>query len=614
MISILRSTLALCTLSVTALLPQNAVAQTLDYSTFLGGSKSDGGRVYVAIDGVSVIVAASTSSANFPTTLPSTPPSGSSNQISLTKLTPDGNGSADLVWSLLLGGSGNERVRGLGVDASGQIYLSGTTTSTDFFTDDGTSGPGIFVVALTAGGSVDYATVLGTDDDPEDGGLAVDAAGNAYVTGSTSSVSFPDTLGTTYGGGQSDAVVTKLDASGSTLYSRFLGGSGEEGGRGIALDSAGNAYVIGKTSSTDFPVTAGVFQNQLQGPNDAFVVRLDAAGAIAAGTYMGGGDEEMGREGGIDVGPLATVWTTGRTQSSNFPAVNAFDASANGGTEGFVAQLSGDLSALLYSTYLGGSSGERGTCILTDDDGLAYVAGRTLSGNFPTTTNAFDQSLAGRHEGFFAVVDSTQSGSNTLTLSSFLGGNRDDGTVCLDLGTDGGGNVRAYMVGPTASKNDFPLTAGAYDSSYNGGQSDIFVSVFDFVSTPDPVCGNNVAEGGEICDGTDLGGQTCDDLLGCIGGVLLCNASCDAFDTTLCTGPNLVREGSEECDGSDFGTTTCADFDCGGGVLSCNADCTIDPSTCVSCCTEVGESCRKDSDCCSQNCSNGPPASRVCQP
>ncbi len=170
------------------------------------------------------------------------------------------------------------------------------------------------------------------------------------------------------------------------------------------------------------------------------------------------------------------------------------------------------------------------------------------------------------------------------------------------------------MAGLTASRTDFPLTTDAFDTSYNGGKSDIFVSVFDFVATPDPVCGNDIAEAGELCDGTDLGGETCDSLLGCFGGILMCNATCDGFDTALCTGSNMIREANEECDGMDFGGTDCADFGCGGGNLSCNSDCTIDASTCLGCCTETGLSCRNDNDCCSLNCSSGRPADRVCLP
>jgi hypothetical protein len=586
-----------------------ASGQTLDYSSFLGGSKEDGGRAYVTADAGSIIVASSTSSSDFPVTLPSTT---GSTQVSITKLLPNGGGSADLVWSLLVGGSSTERVRGLDVDASGNIYVTGTTSSSDFGTSDTSSGPGIFVLKLTAGGSLVYSTVLGgAGGDLENGGLAADGAGNTWVTGSTSDASYPDTVGTTFSGGASDAVVTKLDPNGSIVYSRFLGGSDEDGGRDIVLDGAGNAYVLGKTGSPDFPVV-GALQAQLEGAADAFVVRLDANGSISAATYLGGSDEEMGREGGIALGPVGTVWVTGRTQSTDFPTVNAFDSSANGNTEGFVAELSANLDSLLYATYLGGGSGERGTCVRTDDQGLAYVSGRTLSTDFPTTPNAFDTSPGGRHDGFFAVLDSSRNGTDTLVLSSFLAGSRDDGTVCLELGTGGTGSVRAYMGGLTASRNDFPLTAGAYDTTFNGGKSDIFVSVFDFVATPDPVCGNDVAEVGEVCDGADLGGQTCGDALGCVGGVLLCATDCQSFDTALCSGSNGVQEAPEECDGLDFGTSSCSDFGCGGGNLSCNFDCTIDASSCLACCTEVGQPCVKDSDCCSLDCSNGPPLSRVC--
>ena len=594
--------------------PSPAFGQTLVYSSFLGGSKEDGGRVYATAVAGSIVVASTTRSSDFPVDLSSTPPTGGSSQISVTKLDPLGGGADDLNWSLTYGGGADEKVRGVEVDGAGNIYISGTTSASDFPTTDGSSGPGVFALALTPTGSLIYATVLGQSGDPEDGGLAVDAAGNAYLTGSTGSASFPDTLGTTFGGGSSDAFVTRLDPSGAIVYSRFVGGSGGDGGRSIALDAAGGVYVLGISRSADFPVTAGALQSQLAGTVDAFVLALDAAGAISAATFLGGGDEEMGREGGIAIGPQGSVWATGRTLSTDFPTVNAYDSTANGSTEGFVAQLSADLGSLLYSSYLGGTSGERGTCVAVDAAGTAYVAGRTLSNDFPATPDAFDPTLDGRHEGFFTLFDSTQSGGATLVLSSFLGGSRDDGTVCLELGTDGDGNVRAYMTGLTASRTDFPVTTGAYDESYNGGKSDIFVAVFDFVATPDPVCGNGVIEAGEVCDGSDLGGQTCDALLGCVGGILLCSPSCDAFDTTLCTGSNGVREGPEQCDGMDFGTSVCGDFGCGGGSLTCNFDCTINPSSCVSCCADLGESCVKDGDCCSLNCSNGPPSSRQCLP
>ena len=594
--------------------PLSARGQTLAYSSFLGGAKEDGGRAYLTADNGSIIVASSTRSSDFPVTLASTPPSGGTSQISVTRLDPAGGGAGDLVWSLTYGGSTDERVRGIEIDGAGNIYVSGITSASDFPTTDGSSGPGVFALALTSTGSRIYATVLGEAGDPADGGLAVDAAGNAYLTGSTASASFPDTLGTGFAGGAYDAFVTKLDPSGAIVYSRLLGGAGGDGGRSIAVDASGGAYLLGISSSADFPVTAGAFQSQLAGTVDAFVAALDATGALSAATYLGGGDEEMGREGGIALGPQGTVWTTGRTLSNDFPTANAWDATANGNTEGFVAQLAADLGSLLYATYLGGTSGERGTCIAVDAAGIAYVGGRTLSSDFPATPDAFDPSLDGRHEGFFTLLDSTGSGSDTLVLSSFLGGSRDDGPVCLELGTDGGGNTRAYMTGLTASRTDFPLTPGAYDESYNGGKSDISVTVFDFVATPDPVCGNGVIEAGEVCDGGDLGGETCGDQLGCVGGVLLCNATCDAFDTALCTGSNAVREGSEECDDMDFGVATCGDFGCGGGNLTCNADCTVDASSCLACCAEVDQSCVKDSDCCSLNCSNGPPSSRVCLP
>lgn len=169
---------------------------------------------------------------------------------------------------------------------------------------------------------------------------------------------------------------------------------------------------------------------------------------------------------------------------------------------------------------------------------------------------------------------------------------------------------------PAASPNQLmePFINDGLDSDFDDYLSDELMVDVGWTRVAQPaVCGNDVREAGEECDGNDLGGETCGGLLGCIGGTLTCDGNCE-FDTSLCTGSNGIREGSEECDGMDFGSLTCSDFECGGGNLSCDADCTVDPSTCTDCCVANGNSCQNDGDCCSLNCSNGPPASRVCQP
>src|SRR5438477_4149011 len=207
-----------------------------------------------------------------------------------------------------------------------------------------------------------YSTYLGGSGNDEAWSIAVDSLGSAYVTGTTSSTNFPTTPGsfqTAFGGGSADIFVTKLNAIGSALvYSTYLGGSGSEGGApGIAVDSLGNAYVTGGTASTNFPTTPGAFQTTLGGGTDAFVTKLNATGsALLYSTYLGG----SGGEGGmfrIALDTVGNAYVVGHTSSTNFPTTpGAFQTALVGNVSAYVTKLNATGSALLYSTYLGGST------------------------------------------------------------------------------------------------------------------------------------------------------------------------------------------------------------------------------------------------------------------
>src|SRR5216110_1557886 len=288
-----------------------------------------------------------------------------------------------LSYSTYLGSSDEEGETRIAVDAAGNAYVAGETVSSNFPTTAGafqtTFGGGVFsagdafVTKLNPTGSaLVYSTYLGGSSSDAGYGIAVDAAGNAYVTGGTGSTDFPTTIGafqTTKGGGFRDAFVTKLNPTGSALvYSTYLGGSGDDYGEGIKLDAAGNAYVTGGTGSTVFPTTAGAFQRTFGAPvcdgctSNAFVTKLDPTGsALVYATYLGG----SGRDGGwgIAVDTLGNAYVTGSTTSStNFPTTTgAFQTTYGGGFgEAFVTKLNPTGSALVYSTYLGGSGGESG--------------------------------------------------------------------------------------------------------------------------------------------------------------------------------------------------------------------------------------------------------------
>ncbi len=400
----------------------NAAGSTLLYSTYLGGSGNDVG-VAIAVDSSgNAYVTGHTDSTNFPTT-------GGAVQTALggccggtdalvAKLGPAGNA---LVYSTYLGGSGIDYGFGIAVDSSGNAYVTGSTASYDFPTTSGafqtTLGYGgdAFVTVLNPSGSgFIYSTFLGGNYSDGGFGIAVDSFGNAYVTGYTESVNFPTVnpfqascslspYGAYCNGG--DAFVTKLNATGKALvYSTYLGGSNGGYGYGIAVDSSGNAYVTGATYSTNFPTTAGAFQTRYAGGGaDAFVTKLDATGSkLVYSTFLGGTGYEEGH--GIAVDSSGEAHVTGFTSSTNFPAASPLQRPYGGGPEdAFVTKLNVAGSALVYSTYLGGSADDAGLGIAVDSSGNAYVTGFTSSTDFPTA-NAFQAANGGGYDAFVAKI------------------------------------------------------------------------------------------------------------------------------------------------------------------------------------------------------------------
>jgi hypothetical protein len=320
-----------------------------------------------------------------------------------------------------------------------------------------------------------YSTFLGGSSNDFGQGIAVDAIGNAYVVGWTGSTDFPTTAGAfdISHNGVDDVFVAKLNPSGSSLlFSTFIGGSGNDIGLGIAIDAAGNSYLTGKTDSPEYPTTPGAFQTLLNGTgNDVFVTKLDLGGALVYSTLLGGsGASDTGA--GIAVDGSGSVSVTGVTDSSDFPiSFGAFDTSFDGGNEAFVTKLDPSGSALVYSTFLGGTSNsDMGNGIAVDGAGNAYVAGTTDSSDFPTTPGAFQTSNAGGFDAFIAKLNP----SGSLAYSTLLGDvNTEDG---WGIAVDASGS--AYVTGDTSSPG-FPTSPGAFDTSHNRGGGDVFVTKFD---------------------------------------------------------------------------------------------------------------------------------------
>jgi hypothetical protein len=307
------------------------------------------------------------------------------------------------VYSTYLGGNGgylNDWANAIAIDSAGNAYVTGSTTSTNFPTRNalqstlGSSVGNAFVTKLGPDGSnLVYSTYLGGNSADYGYGITVDAAGSAYVAGLTSSTNFPtyNAFQKTLGSSSGNAFVTKLGPDGSNLvYSTYLGGDGSDKASAIAIDTAGNAYVAGVTSSTNFP-TRNAFQKALGQVENAFVTKLGAAGSnLVYSTYLGGNSYDYGY--GIAVDAATNAYVAGYTFSTNFPTRNAFQTTLGGEINAFVTKLGPSGSNLVYSSYLGGSGSDIGYAITVDAAGNAYVTGSTTSSDFPTT-NAFQATL-----------------------------------------------------------------------------------------------------------------------------------------------------------------------------------------------------------------------------
>jgi hypothetical protein len=256
----------------------------------------------------------------------------------VTKVNANGQ---SLAWSSYLGGAGKDEGHGIAVDGNGNVYVTGKTESSDFPTTGGfdttlgLDGLDAFVTKVTAGGSLAWSSFLGGTIGDTGNGIAVDGNGNVYVTGETASTDFPTTGGfdTTHGG-LIDAFVTKVNATGSLVWSSFLGGSFIDIAHGIAVDGSGNVYVTGSTTSTDFP-TPGGFATTNRGSYDAFVTKVNANGqSLAWSSYLGGSSIDFGY--GIAVGGNGNVYVTGSTTSADFPTMGGFDTALGGSDDAFV--------------------------------------------------------------------------------------------------------------------------------------------------------------------------------------------------------------------------------------------------------------------------------------
>jgi len=332
---------------------------------------------------------------------------------------------------------------------------------------------------LTIDPVITYSTFLGGSIFDIAWAIAVDPAGNAYIAGYTASIDFPTVAPYQPStAGQGDAFVAKFNPDGTPVYSTYLGGNYFDYATDVAVDAGGNAYVTGKTGSADFP-TFMAFQPTYAGTWDAFVTKLNPAGsALVYSTYLGGGGEEnyinAGVTGAIAVDAAGCAYLTGNTQSADFPLVNPLQTALRGSVDAFVSKLSADGSALAYSTYLGGEGGDTGWGIAVDRAGRAIVTGDTTSLSFPTA-HAFQPQCAPSFAGCWDVfVTKLNAAGTNLVYSTYLGGN-DQEYIDRGIGIAVDAAGTAYVTGMTGSPN-FP-TRNPYQGLY-GGQVDAFVARF----------------------------------------------------------------------------------------------------------------------------------------
>ena len=487
-------------------------------STFLGGSSYNYANVIAVDSSGDIYVAGNTSSSDFPITTGAydTAYNGSDSYGSGDTFVSKLNGDlASLIASTYLGGSSSEYANSIAVDKDGNIYVSGYTLSADFPAisscydtsyNGGDYGGDAFVSKLNGNlTSLMASTYVGGTNSDYSYSIAIDSNGNICMTGQTDSSDFPITTGTydtsSDPSGYNDAFVSRLNSDLTTLLaSTFLGGTNGEGGNSITIDTDGNIYVTGWTSSSNFPTTTDAYDTSYNGNDytlgdgnyyghDIFVSKLNSdLTNLLASTYLGGSEQDYVNSIAIDSG--GDIYVAGRTWSSNFPTTSgAYDTSYayNGQTEAYVSKLNGDLTSLLASTYLGGNSYDEIHSIVINSEGNIYVTGGTYSSGFPTTSGAYDTYSHSDSDGGDAFVSKLDGTLSNLLASTFLGGSGGD-----DLGSsiaiDSSGNI--YVAGYTYSI-DFPATTGAYDTSYNGDENshyDAFVSKLD----------SNLSAGGNV--------------------------------------------------------------------------------------------------------------------
>jgi hypothetical protein len=392
-----------------------------------------------------------------------------------------------LIFSTFIGSGGEDCAFAMTIDNSGCSYITGYTSSTTYprtygAYDQSYNGGAfdIFVSKLSSAGTyLVFSTYIGGADIDCGYGITLDGVNNVFITGYTWSSNYPTTPGVydeLFNGGYRDAILTKLNISGTGLmFSTFLGGTGDD--YGISTVSlSGNNYIAGSTWSSNFPTIAGSYDISFNGSEDVFLSKMNSTASILTySTYIGGtGADECHQ---VVIDPSGCGYITGHTASTNYPTTgDSYSQIYNGGGwDGFLTKFSSTGGELTYSTYLGGIGEDYGFALTIDNSNNPYLTGPTWSGNFPISYGAYDTDYnGGPLDAYICKMNTTGSG---LVYSTFIGGSLLDQSYSIDL--DNANN--AVITGITSSNNDFPVTIDAFDKTFNNTITDttsydVFVS------------------------------------------------------------------------------------------------------------------------------------------
>ena len=315
--------------------------------------------------------------------------------------------------------------------------------------------------------SANFSVSFGGGGNDQGRALALDSSDNSFLVGSTNSVDFPtlDAFQSSYGGGLSDAIIAKIDSSGNLIFGSFFGGNDSDIGFDVAVDSFGYFYIVGETSSPDFPMKND-FNVSFNGGSypDVFLSKFDSSGHLIFSTFLGGNLSDVGFSVAID--RFNNIYVTGSTQSSNFPLLNSFQNSFGGRTDVFVSKFN-STGFLLFSTFLGGSFDDYGHSIGVDSYGNCYITGFTRSPDFPTK-NAYNSTYGGNFDSFITKLSPT----GNIIFSSYFGGSSNDESWSLSVDDNG-----FFSIGGSTSSSNFPIK-NAIINRYLGS-TDTFIAKFD---------------------------------------------------------------------------------------------------------------------------------------